>query len=34
MSMLLVAQLHEERAEASRLNEAIGKNLKELAYGE
>jgi hypothetical protein len=33
MSMGLFAQLHDERAEVSRLDEAIWKNLKELGYG-
>jgi hypothetical protein len=33
MSMRLVAQLHEDRAKASRLDEAIWKNLEELGYG-
>jgi len=29
----LVAQLREQQAEARRLDEAIGRNLKELGYG-
>ena len=33
MSMRLLAQLHEERAKARQLDEAIWKNLKELGYG-
>jgi hypothetical protein len=33
MSMRLVAQLHEERAEARRLDEAIWVSLEESGYG-
>jgi type I restriction enzyme M protein len=32
MSLRLVTQLHEERAEASRPDEAVWRNLKELGY--